>query len=277
MTIAVTGAGGFIGTHLLRTLVARGKRVIGIVRTLPADPVPGVHYVLADLGVIGLHDYRRFGSPDTLVHLAWHGLPDYRARRHFEEELPRQYAFLSTMVEAGLSSLVVTGTCFEYGMVDGELVETLPPRPDNPYAFAKVALHAQLRFLQRDRPFNLTWARLFYLWGVGQNPRSLWPLLQRAIAAGDPTFPMSSGEQIRDYLPVTEVADILALLALRAVDDGIVNICSGRPIAVRAQVEQWIAAAGASIRPEPGCYPLPDYEPLAFWGDPRRLRSLAAD
>lgn len=275
MTIAVTGANGFVGRHVLRALLADGEAdIVGIVRVEPADPIPGVRYVAADLGQAGPDAYRAFGSPAMLVHLAWHGLPNYTHRRHFEEELPRQYAFLAGMVEAGLPAMVVTGTCFEYGMVDGALPEALPPRPDNPYAFAKVALHAQLRFLQRDCPFAMTWARLFYMWGEGQNPRSLWPLLRQAITRGEARFPMSTGEQIRDYLPVDEVAARLAYLARRGRNDGIVNICSGQPISVRAQVERWISDMGADIRPELGLYPLPDYEPLAFWGNPARWQAL---
>jgi dTDP-6-deoxy-L-talose 4-dehydrogenase (NAD+) len=85
---------------------------------------------------------------------------------------------------------------------------------------------------------------------------------------------MSTGEQIRDYLPVDEVAARLAYLARRGRNDGIVNICSGQPISVRAQVERWISDMGADIRPELGLYPLPDYEPLAFWGNPARWQAL---
>jgi dTDP-6-deoxy-L-talose 4-dehydrogenase (NAD+) len=56
---------------------------------------------------------------DVLLHLAWDGLPNYRSLRHFEQELPAQYAFLRSVIAAGLKSLMVTGTCFEYGMQSG--------------------------------------------------------------------------------------------------------------------------------------------------------------
>jgi hypothetical protein len=56
-----------------------------------------------------------------------------------------------------------------------------------------------------------------------------------------------------------------------------VNVCSGQPVSVRAQVERWIAERGWRIAPALGRYPYPDHEPMAFWGDPRKLhRQLGA-
>ena len=126
--------------------------------------------------------------------------------------------------------------------------------------------------MQRERCFLLTWARLFYLHGEGQAPSALLPQLQRALDAGDATFPMSGGEQVRDYLPVEEAADDLVRLALARRDHGIVNVCSGRPVTVRALVESWLAEHGKSIALDLGRYPYPAHEPMAFWGDDTKLR-----
>jgi dTDP-6-deoxy-L-talose 4-dehydrogenase (NAD+) len=82
---------------------------------------------------------------------------------------------------------------------------------------------------------------------------------------------MSGGEQLRDYLPVVEVARLLVSLALNGRDNGIINICSGEPISVRRLVESWIAANGWSIELNLGHYPYPTFEPMAFWGDRRKL------
>lgn len=274
MTVAVTGAAGFVGSHVVRALVTRGEDVIGIVRRMPADPALGVRYVMLDLADADQDTYRALGSPDQLIHLAWGGLPNYLSLHHFERELPLQYGFLETMVRAGLPSLLVTGTCYEYGMVDGELVETLEARPANPYAFAKVALLRQLGFLQAEAEFSLTWARLFYMWGEGQAPTSLYPLLQAAIARGERSFPMSAGEQLRDYLSIGEVAMMLAALAARRGNDSVVNICSGEPVSIRTMVERWIDHSRADIAPDRGRYPYPTYEPLAFWGSAVKRRTL---
>lgn len=275
MKVAVTGASGFIGAHLLRALAAAGKEeIVAVGRTPPAAAPAGVAHVALDIAAATTADYERIGRPDVLVHLAWGGLPNYLSLHHFETELPAQYRFLQMMIEGGLPALVATGTCYEYGLVDGELAEDRAPAPANPYALAKVTLLEQLRYLRRERPFALSWARLFYMWGEGQAERSLYSLLMAAIARGDARFPMSAGEQLRDYLPVTTVVELLAALARRRADADVVNICSGAPISVRRLVERWIAEAGADIRPDLGRYPYPTYEPLAFWGSTAKRRAL---
>lgn len=275
MRVAVTGATGFLGRHVVPALVARGADVTVMLRPgSAADGKPwtaGLAHAAIELAEPPTDALQRLGQPDAVVHLAWAGLPNYKSLHHFESELPLQYRFLKGLVEAGLPRLVVTGTCFEYGMQSGPLAETLPAAPTNPYGFAKDSLRRQLEYLKAARPFALTWARLFYMYGEGQAANSLLPQLERAIAAGETSFNMSAGEQLRDYLPVSEIARILAALALTDCDPGVVNVCSGRPISVRALVEGWLAERGATIALNRGHYPYPDYEPMAFWGDRRKL------
>jgi nucleoside-diphosphate-sugar epimerase len=227
-----------------------------------------------DLGSPPADLFRLMGEPDTLLHLAWGGLPNYESLHHFEEELPAQYRFLRRLCEQGLENLVVTGTCFEYGMQSGPLREDLETRPSNPYGFAKDILRRQLQFLQKVRPFRLTWARLFYLFGNGQARTALWSQLRSVVERGTRTFNMSGGEQLRDYLPVTEVARHLVSLAALPGNHGCVNICSGKPVSVRALVEAWIKENGWEIDLNLGHYPYPDHEPMAFWGTRDRLNEL---
>ena len=191
---------------------------------------------------------------------------------HLERELPAHYRFLAELARGGLGTLLAAGTCFEYGMQSGPLHEALTPAPSNPYALAKDMLRRQLECLRAEVPFAFTWARLFYMHGEGQAAGSLYPLLRAAALRGDEVFAMSGGEQLRDYLPVGAVARSLAALALGRCDAGIVNVCAGQPVSVRTQVESWIAEHGWPIVPAFGRYPYPDHEPMAFWGDPGKLR-----
>ena len=85
---------------------------------------------------------------------------------------------------------------------------------------------------------------------------------------------MSSGEQLRDYIPVQEAARHIVSLALADRGFGIVNLCSGRPRSIRALVEDWIEEKGWSIELNLGRYDCPEYEPLAFWGDPQKLQRI---
>lgn len=273
MKIAVTGASGFIGRYVVAELIAQGIEVVAVSRDASRlrDFGGGGGIVEMDIASPPADCFSRMGAPDVLIHLAWDGLPHYNSLHHFESELPRQYHFLKAMICSGLSSLLVTGTCFEYGMQSGPMAEADSSRPTNPYGFAKGALLRQLEFLKSHHPFNLTWARLFYMYGEGQAKSSLYAQLQEAVRRGDKVFNMSRGDQLRDYLPVSEVARHIVRLARQRRDRGPVNICSGEPISVRRLVEQWLQDKDWQIGLNLGYYPMPEHEPLAFWGDRRRL------
>lgn len=278
MKIAVTGSTGFIGQYVLRELVSRSE-IESIVATGRHKKRPLIipeecKYEYLDIASPSSDDYERIGRPDVLIHLAWEGLPNYRSLHHFETELPRQYAFLNSLLDSGLPSLLVTGTCFEYGMVSGELYEEIEVHPTNPYGFAKNALREQLEYKQKKSEFNLTWARLFYLYGDGQAPSSLYSQLMTAISCGDASFKMSKGEQIRDFLSIELAAEKIVSLALNKSNIKIVNIGSGVPISIRGLVESWVLDKGANITLELGNLPYPDYEPLAFWASTRKLHKI---
>ena len=85
---------------------------------------------------------------------------------------------------------------------------------------------------------------------------------------------MSSAEQLRDYVPVNEVAASLVALALRQKDAGVVNLCSGKPISLRNLVEGWLKDNGWTINLNLGHHPYPDYEPMAFWGNSQKLEEI---
>lgn len=270
MKIAVTGARGFVGRHVLAELARHDVEVVASGR--PGDAPAGsgtakLRWLPLDLADPPADCYAALDRADVWLHLAWGGLPNYRSQYHVETELPRHVAILENAVRNGLSALVVAGTCLEYGLQSGALAAAAETRPTTPYGMAKDTLRRRLQALQADRPFRLTWARLFYMYGDDQPATSLWPSLKAAALAGREEFPMSGGEQLRDYLSVEDVARRLVALALAPAERGPVNVCSGQPISVREFVETRIRQNGWSIRPKYGEMPYADYEPMAFWGE----------
>ena len=268
MKIAVTGASGFIGRHVLDALSSEKVEVYAITRDASklANLNKSINVIEVDIHNCDSNVFERVGSPDVLIHLAWDGLPNYKSLHHFETELPKQYHFLKRIIEAGLTTLLVTGTCFEYGMQSGALSAEMLTKPNNPYGYAKDALRKQLEFLKTAKPFNLIWARLFYMYGENQPSTSLYPKLKEAVLHGDKVFNMSGGEQLRDYLSVDEVARQIVSLVLAQHDIGVINICSGKPISVHEQVKRWLYKNNWKIELNLGYYPYPDYEPMEFWG-----------
>lgn len=270
VTIALTGASGFVGQHVLEELLLRGQTVVATYRhgREPERKSPNLRWVEFDVSEPPLNAYDWLGQPKVLIHLAWAGLPHYDSLHHIEQELPNQYRFLSKIIRQGLPALVATGTCLEYGMQSGPLHADVSMYPTTSYGFAKHALFSQLKLLRAVHPFALTWARMFYIYGDGQPATSLLSQLRCAVTEGHCEFPLSGGEQLRDYLPVTEVAKQLVAHALVCQDRGAVNVCSGVPISVRRLVENWIKENRWNITLSLGQLPYPDYEPMAFWGVP---------
>jgi nucleoside-diphosphate-sugar epimerase len=266
--IVVTGASGFIGRHVVPLLLARDYEIMAMGRNLDSfngfDWSKNVELVQTDIHAApnSQIDLSGYG----LLHLAWDGLPNYKDNFHFSQNLPHHFNFLQNLVQSGVEKILVTGTCFEYGMVNGPLAADQDTHPENPYAFAKDCLRQQLEYLQDQHRFDLKWARLFYMYGEGQNSKSILPLLDQAIDRGEAIFNMSGGEQLRDYLPVETVAQQLVTL-YESAQVGKFNICSGKPITIRTLVEDHIAKRKSNIKLNLGFYPYPDYEPMAFWGD----------
>lgn len=276
MKIAVTGASGFIGRHVLAELTSLDIYVTASVRPGTSPNFGPLTPLVIELDIHNppANSFDLLGRPDALIHLAWDGLPNYWSLHHFEREAPAHYLFVKNLVTAGLKNVVIAGTCLEYGMQSGPLSEEAIPCPSNPYAFAKNNLRCKLEYLRLNQIFNLTWARIFYLYGEGQSEKSLYPLLQHAVARGDKAFDMSGGEQLRDYLPAQEAGKALVALTMQLTNFGIVNICSGQPTSVRTLVESWIKNNGWKIDINLGRYPYPDYEPLAFWGIRDKLNRI---
>jgi len=275
--IAVTGASGFVGRHVVAELQRRSLPVVAAIHThaLDAGSPDGIEVKL-DLYDLPADAFQRLGSPQILVHLAWSGLNDYTSSSHVERELPAHMAFLNSMVNCGVSHVVVAGTCLEYGMKSGALEENLETKPVVPYAAAKDTLRRHLELLRLEKDFALTWARLFYLYGEGQREASLFGQMERAAGRGDKTFQLSGGEQKRDYLHVAEAARLLVDLTLCDQNDGVVNVCSGEPISIRDLTTAWAEEFDWPFQLEFGRRPYNDYEPMEFWGTRSKLeRSLA--
>jgi nucleoside-diphosphate-sugar epimerase len=274
MRVLITGSTGFVGQHVVPQLLQQRHEVTAIVRNAAKartfDWSAGVRIVKMDLNQPPDSLLDVCAQIDAVMHLAWPDLPNYQSQSHIEKTLPAAVHFLKLARDAGVPHLLVTGTCQEYGMQVGPLSEATPTAPTTPYARAKDRLRHSLEDMQQERHFTFQWARLFYMYGPGQNSNSLLAQVDQAIDNGDASFNMSGGNQLRDYLPVENVATrLVSLLALPQLN-GPINICSGSPVSVRSLVEQHIAKRGAALTLNLGIYPYPEHEPMAFWGDGRK-------
>lgn len=280
MKIAVTGITGFIGQHLVNELLIHGHEVIGISRNKITaerfDWYKNILFIESDLHkdfqpVIEMISNQNI---DALIHLAWPGLPNYKDNFHLFRNLPCDLLFLKGTIDAGLPQLLVAGTCFEYGLMNGALSEDMETKPVTAYGFAKDTLRKSLEYLLLDKQCVLQWVRFFYLYGEGQNKNSLISKLDSAINECRPSFDMSVGTQLRDYLPIGMAVKNLRRIVENRLVSGVINCSSGTPISVLKLVTDRCVERASKIHLNTGIYPVPDYEPLNFWGIPKKLSMI---
>ncbi len=279
MKILITGATGFIGNHLVSNLLNRDNLHLICNGRSPSSEVDfkwknNVEYIQQDLNNSKQNWYSYFKDPDILIHLAWGGLPNYKEPFHLEKNLPSDIKFIKNMLSNGLKNLVVIGTCFEYGLKEGELNENDNPSPIVSYAVAKNELRKTINNFRNEFDFIFKWIRPFYLYGKGQNENSIFAQLNNALDKGYESFDMSKGEQIRDFLPIEEAVNLIGDIVLQNEINGIINCCSGEPIKLIDLVNKIIKKSKKSINLNLGCYPYPDYEPFSFYGSRKKLNKI---
>ena len=230
MRVIVTGASGFVGQCAVGGLLHRGAEVVALSRK--AAPIAGARTILADLFDPDatkriLADVR----PDTILHLAWTVVPNlFWTAPENSDWIAATVQLARSALDAGVTRIVGVGTCFEYAWPDNSACDetTTPIAPTTPYAIAKDATRQALAGLCAEKNLSFAWARLFFLYGPFEHPSRLVPSLAINLARGLPA-PLSSGNQVRDFMDVRDAGDALAALAVSSVA-GDVNIGTGRAV-----------------------------------------------
>jgi nucleoside-diphosphate-sugar epimerase len=280
-TVLVTGASGGMGSYVIEGLRRRGHRVTATARNeenfrahVPDREVTFIPYDLGDRSESDLMAY--FGSPETIIHLAWDKLKDHKSEAHVSGILEDHKHFLTNLVKNGLRDMNVVGTCYEYGLQSGELTEDMPSEPVIAYGIGKNLLRKYLEGLQSTHSFTLKWLRVFNVFGAGKAGGNLYSHLMKAVNEGAETFNMSGGEQVRDYLSPEEVAELIVQVSLQNKVNGIINCSSGRPVKLKDLVTDFLRRSNIEMRLNLGFYPYLAHEPMSHWGNTEKLRKALA-
>ena len=137
MRVLVTGAGGFIGPHVVRALRARDHEAIELFRP-DAD--------LRDPAAVDAVFART--RPSALIHLAWYAKPaDYLTSSENLASLQATTTLVAGAIAAGCRKIVGAGTCLEYAAADHAVGEDHPLDPVTLYASAKASAWLSTRAL----------------------------------------------------------------------------------------------------------------------------------
>jgi nucleoside-diphosphate-sugar epimerase len=240
--VLVTGATGFVGRQVLDYLATQDVYLTVIVREGKQSLFtnnPAVHNIITTVDLFA--ETSEWWADvmqgiDTLVHVAWYAEPGlYLQSSKNLDCLQGTLCMAKGAIQAGVRRFVGIGTCFEYDLSYGMLSTETPLKPLTPYAGAKAAAYMALTPALAANGIEFAWCRLFYLYGKGEDVRRLVPYLREKLAAGEPAE-LTSGNQIRDFIDVSEAGRLIGDVALGIVQ-GSVNICSGIPITVKKLAE----------------------------------------
>lgn len=273
-SIWLTGAGGFIGSHLVPRLceVTPVLRCITNTKSGAADRY-FVDYSSADSIRAAIS---KLGVPNVLIHLGWGAMEDAESDVHLTTNVCEAKSLIDTMYAAGLKKVVFIGSVNEYGARTGLLVEDQPAEGRmTKYAVGKAAVtaHGLAQACALGRSFVSI--RVYNTFGAGQRAGSLINKLFRCQRDGVKAD-LGPCEHFRDYIYVEDVAEGIARLCDVSAPV-IVNLGSGRSTKLRDFVEMFWRELGG--KPEDlviGANPMRAGEPEQpqAWASLERLERL---
>jgi UDP-glucose 4-epimerase len=272
MRLLVTGGSGFVGSHFINAAQKQGHEVVALKRIgsqsrVKLDKQPKwIEGQLDDLSVADMSGF------DILIHLAAAGVSPQPATWEdcYFWNVQQTMILLEKAITAGIDKVVVAGTYAEYGDA-GLRYDFIPPdaplEPSGAYATSKAAACIAAKGICKEKKIKLTYLRIFSAFGEGQFEDNLWPSLMKKALAGD-NFEMTSGEQIRDFIAVEDVAkrfvDELDFKGVVAGQPHVKNIGSGCPQTLLSFVQYWWKEWNASGQLMPGALPYRDNEVMRF-------------
>lgn len=273
----VTGAGGYIGVHVVAGLLRSGAEVVATYlpgQPKPENTQPGVTWVEVDIfapgAVAGLSDV------DACVHLAWEAGFVHNAPVHMLR-LSDHFRFLEELAAAGVKQLAVLGTMHEIGYHEGAIDENTPTRPSSLYGVAKNALREALEIQFAGTDTILQWLRCFYIYGDDARSQSIFAKISKAAHDGATSFPFTTGKNKYDFIEVEALGEQIAATVLQTAVVGTINCCSGIGISLADQVESFIASRGYNISLQYGAFPDRAYDSPGVWGDSTKIEQIMSE
>jgi nucleoside-diphosphate-sugar epimerase len=275
MKIFLTGGTGFIGSHLLNLL---SKDKLNVTATFRDHVKTRVHiignnikWINTSLDQIKINDL--YGH-DILIHLAAHtpNIPYDSEESCIYWNATVPINLIKSAHDAGINHVIVAGSSAEYGLSSNEfeyIPVNAPLKPIGSYPKSKAMASELINDLNKRISINISYLRIFQVYGEGEQDNRFWPSLKRAAIAGH-DFPMSSGEQIRDFINVSDVALKFFEEIYNSTGSGKTiykNIGTGKPTKLIDFANYWWDKWQATGNLLPGKIPLRDTDILRVVAD----------
>jgi nucleoside-diphosphate-sugar epimerase len=284
----VTGAAGFIGSHLVERLLSQGRAVIGVdsfddyydrkakERNL-ASAVRHPNFRLIERDLLEFDPSSIWEPGCRVFHLA--AQPGVRGSwgSHFERYVRNNVLATQQVLEAAVrvrpARIVYASSSSAYGeQPEGPMAETALPNPVSPYGVTKLAGEHLARLYAHAHGLSVVSLRFFTVYGPGQRPDMGFHRFIQSIRAGEPVTLYGDGRQIRDFTYVDDIVDGTMLAGSAEGVSGTFNLGGGTPATLLEVFRILGQIAGHPVETQAAEAPLGD--PRATWADARRAREL---
>ncbi|MDI3464284.1 MAG: UDP-glucose 4-epimerase [Nitrospira sp.] len=248
--VLVTGASGFLGSHLCQRLIQCGLEVHAVSRTLEGAPSENPRWWRVDL-----EDYTVTKNlfenvkPHAVFHLSGQATADPDIRHvlsTFRSQLLTTVHVLTNASEIGCRRIILTGSLTEpqAGQVDSP--------PSSPYAASKWASNAFGRMFQSLYQTPVVIVRPYMVYGPNQNQKKVIPYSIQSFMRGDQPK-LTSGKWRADWIYVDDVIDgFIAAMLAPEIEGLTIDLGTGQLVSVEAMIRQIIEIMGVPIKPQFG-------------------------
>lgn len=270
MKVLVTGANGYLGKGVVKVLLDHG---VDVIATDFRDDLIDSRARIVKCNIFELDDpFSYFGEPDVVLHMAWRDGFVHNSLNHIND-LPKHYDFLCKLIDAGTKQVSCMGSMHEIGFYEGSINESTPCNPQSLYGISKNALRRLIELKCNDKCV-FQWLRGFYIVGNTEDGCSIFSKIVQAAHKGQKEFPFTMGLNQFDFLNYDTFSEYVASVVEQDEIDGVINICSGRPLTLADRVESFIKENGLDIVLEYGKFPDRPYDSKAIWGDDFKIRMI---
>lgn len=271
LKILVTGANGYLGQGIVRSILNNGHCVVATdFNTQFVDE--RAERIVCNLFEVD-NPYSFFGEPDVLLHLAWRDGFVHYSSAHIDD-LPKHYAFIKKMVDGGIQQVAVMGSMHEIGFFEGSINESTPCHPTTPYGIAKNALRDLTQMICKQKNIVFQWLRGYYIVGNSKFGSSIFSKITAAVDEGKTEFPFTLGQNQYDFIDYPDFCAQVAAVVGQKNEQGIINICSGKPEKLADRVERFIKENDYRIKLQYGAFPDRPYDSKAVWGNDTKIRKI---
>lgn len=273
VNILLTGATGFIGSHLAGTLVAQGHAVAVVAR--PASQLgalqalrPRLQVHVYDGSYASLVRALQGSQAELVMHVASLFLAQHQPQdvaRLVESNLNFPAQLLEAMREQGVRQFINTGTSWQH-------YESAVYSPVNLYAASKQAFEALLAYYVQAQGFKAITLKLFDTYGPGDTRPKLFSLLRKTARSGE-TLKMSPGQQLLDLVYIDDMLEAYQLAMARLLDMADATSESyavsnpAARLSLQALVHTYAEVVGRPVRVDWGGLPYRPREVLTLWAD----------